>query len=325
MGIHIINDGKAIKYGHKPAIKEKEIEDNIEKHPQILDKDIFIIGRQVRTAKNGIIDLMGMDKVGNVIIIEIKKSLTDRDVVSQILDYCVWAEELQYEELNKIAKEQNKSEIANLYQKFSNKFEDMPNPLNQNQRLYIVAEKIDKKTEDICRYLAIRGINIKCIELNFYENNDQKLVDTKIIVDPDETNDEIDRTEKITWEDKLAVANPENKETVLNLIKKIKDTFQCKGMPHSRWYRLYANSDNKKSDFFAVVMCGKEKSRIAIKINSETFSITNEQINRVKRWFFGKEDEIRIPITEKNFDLIIECAKHARNYTVNKNKTTNTV
>jgi len=73
MGIHHIKDGKVVEYKKKNVNKEKEIEDYLEKHIQVLDKDIFIIGRQVPTTSKTIIDLMGLDRDGNVVIIEIKK------------------------------------------------------------------------------------------------------------------------------------------------------------------------------------------------------------------------------------------------------------
>lgn len=53
--------------------KERAIEEFIEKNPKCLRDDLFIIGRQVKTADGGIIDPMGLDTDGNVAVIEIKK------------------------------------------------------------------------------------------------------------------------------------------------------------------------------------------------------------------------------------------------------------
>ena len=103
MGIHHIKNGEVLEYKKKKVSKEKEIEEFLEKHIEILDKDIFIIGRQVPTANNTFIDLMGLDVEGNVVIVEIKKAIAERKVVSQILEYGVWAENIQYEEINQIA------------------------------------------------------------------------------------------------------------------------------------------------------------------------------------------------------------------------------
>ena len=87
MGIHHIQNGEVVEYTKKKVSKEIEIEEFLEKHIEILDKDIFIIGRQVPTATKTFIDLMGLDVDGNVVIIEIKKGVSERKVVSQILEY----------------------------------------------------------------------------------------------------------------------------------------------------------------------------------------------------------------------------------------------
>ena len=60
------------EYTRKVVKKEKRIEDFLEEHITVLDPGIFVIGRQVRTDGNKLIDLMGMDREGNTIVIELK-------------------------------------------------------------------------------------------------------------------------------------------------------------------------------------------------------------------------------------------------------------
>ncbi len=317
MGIHHVIDGKVVEYVKKIVGKEKDIEDYLENHIQVLDKDIFIIGRQVHTATKTRIDLMGLDKEGNVVIIEIKKGVSEREVVSQILEYGVWAENIQYEDINRIAKDKHLEGFQDLYKKYEADFKSVPEPFNQNQRLYIVVEKIDKKIEDVCRYLRIRGIDIKCVELNFHEHDGHELVITDMVVGKEETiyqelGDD-SKTEKISWEDKLELATPENKKNVTELISEITKTFECKGEPHNRWYYLRTKKNNRH---FAVIMCGKDSARIGFRVNPETFSISDERIKVVKGWFFSSDAERRTRIVPENKDLIFECLKHAHDTTL---------
>lgn len=318
MGIHLVKNDRIIKYQPASVQKEIEIEEFLERHPRVLDEDIFIIGRQVPTSTKTRIDLMGLDRDGNVVIIEVKKGMSARDVVSQILEYGVWAENIQYEDLNRIAKEGYLDKYQDLYKKYETEFKAIPEPFNQNQRLYIVSEKIDKKIEEICRYLRVRGIDIKCVELNFYQHGDQKLAETKVIVGTEETiYEELGDDKKtldIDWEDKLSLASPENKKNVLDLIQKIEQTFECEGKPYSRFYYIYTKSDSKRKGLFAVIICGKDTARIAFRINPETFDIMDDNITKVKGWFF-RNTERRISITPELFDLILKCLDHAYNVT----------
>jgi len=314
MGIHLIKDNKVIKYKQASVEKEVEIEEFLEKHPKILDDDIFIIGRQVQTSSKARIDLMGLDKNGNVVIIEIKKGVSARDVVSQILEYGVWAENIQYEDLNSIAKEKHLDSFPDLYKKYETEFKSIPEPFNQNQRLYIVSEKIDQKIEEICRYLKVRGIDIKCVELNFYENEGQKLAETKIKVGTEETIyqelGEDSKTEQLGWSDKLEIASPENKKTVLDLIEKIQKKFTCQGEPHGRFYYIYTKKETKKGGLFAVINCGKETARIAFRINPETFDMADDRIREVKGWFFSNSER-RVSISRDSIDFILNCLSHS--------------
>ena len=105
MVLHKIEDGELIEYSETPVSKEFEIHDFVEKHTKILGKDIFIIGREVRTVDGNFIDLLGLNSNGDTIIIEIKKDQTPRKVIAQILEYAEWiSNSTGSDELNKIAK-----------------------------------------------------------------------------------------------------------------------------------------------------------------------------------------------------------------------------
>jgi len=317
MGIHHIIDGKVVEYVKKITSKEKDIEDYLEKHIEILDKDIFIIGRQVPTATKTRIDLMGLDRDGNVVIIEIKKGVSEREVVSQILEYGVWAESIQYEDLNRIAKDKHLKDFQDLYKKYESDFKLVPDPFNRKQRLYIVAEKIDKKIEDVTRYLKIRGMDIKCVELNFHEDSGHELAHTKVIVGDEETiyqefGDD-SKTEQITWSDKLELTTPQNKKRVFKLISNIQQNIECRGEPHNKWYYLHTKKNGKH---FAVIICGKDSARIAFRVNPATFNMGNEEINSVRGWFFPKDAERRISVISENEELIIQCLNHAYDTTM---------
>ena len=318
MGIHHIKNGKVVEYTKQKVSKEKQIEEYLEKHIEILDKGIFIIGKQVQTDSKGIIDLMGLDEDGNLIIIEIKKGLSERKVVSQLLEYAVWAENLQMQEINGIAKQKHLTDFPDLYKKYESTTNGIPEPFNKNQRLYIVAEKIDQKIENVCRYLRIRSLDIKCIELNFHESDGHELVHTNVVVGDEDTNLELSEglesepKKEITWKDKTESSSTENRERVLALINKIEKKFEVKGKPHRKYYYLQKKNTAR---LFAVLMCGKDTGRIAFRVNPDTFDNPDEKIRNVRGWFFSKQSERRISIHPENEELILKCLEHAYDVT----------
>ena len=319
MGIHVVKDNKVVEYQKKSVKKEVDIEEFLENHPSILDKEIFIIGRQVPTESKGRIDLLGMDKNGHTVLIEIKKGASTRDAVSQILEYGVWAEKIQYEELNRIAKEKHLKNYPDLYKKFEKEFKVVPEPFNSDQRLYIVAEEIDEKIENIARYLRLRGIDIKCVELNFYENDGQQLVNTNFVVgdESDSTQElgEKSTSEKILWKDRLEIATPANRASVIELISQIEQKFKVKGAPQNRFYYIKIKERERKN-LFCCISCQKDSAYVAFRIDPEKFEFEgNPKIKTVRGWFFPVFSERRIPIEKANFALIMQCLEHAYNTT----------
>ena len=66
---------------------EKELEDLLAEHIEILNPDWLLIGRQVRTVAGKYIDLLCMDHDGDLVVVELKKDLTPREVTAQASDY----------------------------------------------------------------------------------------------------------------------------------------------------------------------------------------------------------------------------------------------
>jgi len=63
-----------------------DLEEWIASNPAIIGSDLRIIGRQVST-KSGSLDLLAIDKVGNLVIVELKRDKLPRKALAQAIDY----------------------------------------------------------------------------------------------------------------------------------------------------------------------------------------------------------------------------------------------
>ncbi|NLJ78848.1 MAG: hypothetical protein GX329_05760 [Tissierellia bacterium] len=161
---------------------EKDFENWLENSPNILldeeeGKTILWIGRQV-TASIGEVgkypDLIGVDGEGDLVIVELKKSRTPRDVIAQILEYAAWGYRLKYEDLNDMAQlyynEDEKWSGKSLNEIFRDTFypddgEGINFIFNRAQKLYIIAEDISPSVKQVATYLRnIHDMDIFCME-----------------------------------------------------------------------------------------------------------------------------------------------------------------
>jgi len=79
--------------------KEQLLEDMIVTAPRMLSDEWMLIGRQEDTGFGGRIDLLAIAPDGSLVLIELKRDRTPRDVVAQALDYASWVEKLRAEDI----------------------------------------------------------------------------------------------------------------------------------------------------------------------------------------------------------------------------------
>src|SRR5208282_4321341 len=78
---------------------ERLLEEMIVAAPRVLSDEWMLIGRQEDTGFGGRIDLLAIAPDGSLVLIELKRGRTPRDVVAQALDYASWVGKLRSEDI----------------------------------------------------------------------------------------------------------------------------------------------------------------------------------------------------------------------------------
>src|SRR5687768_10498852 len=108
--------GRLVPVPRQPLSQEKMIEEWVAGDPGLLGVEALVIGRQVLTAHGKFIDLLAMDRTGGLIIIELKKDRTARDIVAQVLDYGSWVRTLTTPAVYELAERYLKRQLAPAFQ-----------------------------------------------------------------------------------------------------------------------------------------------------------------------------------------------------------------
>lgn len=139
---------------------EARLETLLARNIEVAAPHLMLIGRQVITPHGGRIDLLAMNSAGGLAVIELKRDKTPRDIVAQILDYASWVRELRDEDIGPIYTEYLKrwhpDQKQSINEAFCTRFKvkAIPDELNAEHELIIVASSLDPASERIVMYLA---------------------------------------------------------------------------------------------------------------------------------------------------------------------------
>jgi hypothetical protein len=192
------SNGRTLQEIHKSRLNlEKRLEKWIEEDISIISSGYLIIGWQVETSFGTYVDLLAMDQTGDLIILELKRDKTPRDVVAQTFDYVSWVKKLNAEQVIGIVEEYYSKTGAETFEEaFFKKFgPTLPNELNVSHSMLIVASVIDDSTERIVSYLSEEhGIPLNVLKFQYFkENSGEELLSRVFLIDPNVAEENTER------------------------------------------------------------------------------------------------------------------------------------
>lgn len=155
---------------------ERDLETWLEKNPGVLveDEPLMVIGRQVQTSV-GVIDLLALDTDGTVVVAELKRAPSQREAVSQSLEYAAWIaeqdpESLRSEAVRYLRKQRADDSFDAAWKRtFSNAPPD--SLLNAEPRVFVVIEGDDARMFSMASFLRRCGVEITLLTYNFYRTD----------------------------------------------------------------------------------------------------------------------------------------------------------
>lgn len=166
---------------------EKLLQRMIIQDTSILSDQWMLIGEEVNTLDSGRIDLLAIAPDASLILIELKRDRTPREVVAQALDYASWVDDLTAARLSQIyEKYSGGGKLGDAFrQRFNTELEE--ESLNQSHQIIIVAAELDPSTERIVDYLSKNGISINVLFFKVFQHGDDQFLSRAWLIDPSET------------------------------------------------------------------------------------------------------------------------------------------
>jgi hypothetical protein len=191
--------GKDLREINREALNDEErLEDWVVKDPRILGIDVLLVGRQVTTASGGRIDLLGIDEDANLMVLELKRNKTPREIVAQALDYASWVNELTYEEIETITKAFTGKLLA---QAFNDHYGSaIPQTVNGDHSMVILASQLDDSSERIVEYLSEQyKVPINVLFFTFFKTASGEFLGRAWLKDPEELQERTLARKQAPW------------------------------------------------------------------------------------------------------------------------------
>ncbi|MFC3881041.1 DUF4268 domain-containing protein [Algoriphagus namhaensis] len=233
-------------------IRERQhLQEWISKNPEVLEDELLIIQKEFDGFSNTSerLDLLALDKDGNLVIIENKLDDTGRDVVWQSLKYASYCSTLTI------------PQILEIFQKYLDKQGNHENAktkilefldvdennlvLNQNdQRVFLVANSFRKEVTATVLWLREHDIDIQCFRAVPYSLGEDVFLQVEQIIPLPETKDFIiNIREKEKEEKEISKKVKETNQYLIEFWQNLKDLLQSNNLHYldnvsasSRWY-----------------------------------------------------------------------------------------
>ena len=133
----------------------QDLQEWVLSHPELLGSDINIIGKEVWTESKKRIDILGIDEMGNTVIIELKRDKLARLVLAQAIDYASDVASWDLDKLSEVYNEYTKDQsLAEFLEENYENPEDLS--INQTQRIILVGTSIEDNLLRMIEWLSTK-------------------------------------------------------------------------------------------------------------------------------------------------------------------------
>jgi hypothetical protein len=180
---------------------ESRLEDILHGDVDLIGSHLWFIGRQVQTDHGNRIDLLAMDVQGNLVVVELKRDRTPREVVAQLLDYASWIRNVRSDGVARIYEDYRQRHAPNAPATFELAFRarfpgaPVPEAFNRSHQLLLVAAELDASSERIINYLVDSAVPINAIFFRVFRDEGREYLTRAWLRDPFELQERSEETQ----------------------------------------------------------------------------------------------------------------------------------
>lgn len=162
----------ATNFSSQNLLERYDIQEWIEKTPDILREDFLIIGKELPLPSGSRLDLLAIDKKARLTIIELKRDDSGKNVDWQAIKYTSYCSNFLVEEvINNYANYLN-SDKEDARSRIDEFIDEDLEVLNHSQRIILVSKEYHSDVISAVLWLRDYGIDIECLRLKPFVDED---------------------------------------------------------------------------------------------------------------------------------------------------------
>jgi len=178
------------------VLERFDIQEWIEKTPSILGQELLVVAKELPLRSGIRLDLLAVNNQADLVVIELKRGESDRDVEWQAIKYASYCSNFLPDEIFTYYAQYLESDTDEAQLSIEEFIDVELERLNKSQQIILVAREFHPDVVSAVLWLRDNGVEIKCVRLRPYVDNDGDLFITPDVIIPlPEAKDYVERKE----------------------------------------------------------------------------------------------------------------------------------
>jgi hypothetical protein len=161
--------------------RSAELERILADRLEIVGEQLLLVGRQIPTASGRRIDLLAIDRRGDLYLIELERDRSPEAMIGGILEQAGWVESLDYERIASMYEDHRDEAFETAFSDAFNR--PPPGDINRDHQLIIVGTELDNRSIRALEYLTrSRQVPISALLIRQFVSDEQEFLVREWIV-----------------------------------------------------------------------------------------------------------------------------------------------
>ncbi len=163
--------------------REEHLQHWADESPHLLNRGqaMLSLGTEIETLHGHYIDNLFIDGNGCLVVAELKRGKSPREVMAQAVDYGAYVSRLDWDQIDAICRKRHDG--ASLDEKYQSTLGfGLDKSAEPEHRLLIVAESFEPSVEDAAAYLNNIGVRLTLLGFSYFELTGAKLFDVRVVL-----------------------------------------------------------------------------------------------------------------------------------------------